>query len=338
MKEMPPPEKWPGIIFGTSTLGNLYEAVEEPTKRAIIEEWFRHQSEPVFVDTAGKYGAGLALESIGSHLRALAIDPDSIVISNKLGWKRIPLVTSEPTFEPGAWVGIEHDAKQSISYEGIMDCFAQGNELLGDYRAQMLSIHDPDEYLHSATTTDDKAERLEHIHEGYRALAELKKAGHAKSIGVGAKDWRTIQMLHGEGISLDWVMLANSYTIVSHPSALCEFMSQLHSEGIAVINSAVYHGGFVTGGDFFDYRRVTAETEPDLFAWREKFHALCSEFKIEPARAASQFAIAPEAVRSIAVSTSRPERVQSLVELTACEVPAAFRKALRAEGLIEADW
>ena len=338
MSAMPPAAEWPRIIFGTSTLGNLYQAVEETTKRAIISEWFRHQSEPVFVDSAGKYGAGLALESMAHHLRDLNVDPDAIVISNKLGWKRIPLTTKEPTFEPGAWIGIEHDATQTISYDGIIDCFEQGNELLGEYRAQMLSIHDPDEYLEAATTADGKAERLEQIKDGYRALAELKNAGHAQAIGVGAKDWRTIQMLHGEGISLDWVMIANSYTIMRHPPALREFMDQLHSEGIVVINSAVYHGGFVTGGDFFDYRKVSAESDPDLFSWREKFQALCHDFTTEPARVACQFAIAPGAVRSIAVSTSRPERVESLVNLTSREVPPALRKALYEEGLIEVAW
>ncbi|MDF1737545.1 MAG: aldo/keto reductase [Verrucomicrobiales bacterium] len=338
MSAMPPVEEWPRIIFGTSTLGNLYAAIEESTKRAIIAEWFRHQSKPVFVDSAGKYGAGLALESMANHLRALEVDPDSIVISNKLGWKRIPLTTKEPTFEPGAWIGIENDATQSISYDGIMECFAQGNELLGDYRAQMLSVHDPDEYLEGAATADEKAERLEHIKEAYKALAELKEAGRAQAIGVGAKDWRTIQMLHGEGISFDWVMIANSYTIMRHPPALREFMGQLQREGIAVINSAVYHGGFVTGGDFFNYQKVTEESDPDLFSWRKRFHALCHEFEIEPARAACQFAIAPEAVQSIAVSTSRPERVQSLVELTSREVPAAFREALKEERLIEVTW
>jgi D-threo-aldose 1-dehydrogenase len=338
MSAMPPANKWPRIIFGTSTLGNLYEAVEESKKKAIIAEWFRHQSKPVFVDSAGKYGAGLALESMARQLRDLEVDPDSIVISNKLGWKRVPLATKEPTFEPGAWIGLEHDAKQAISYEGILDCFEQGNHLLGDYRAQMLSVHDPDEYLDAVATEDEKAERLEHIKEAYRALSELKESGHARAIGVGSKNWRTIQMLHGEGISLDWVMVANSYTIMRHPEDLRSFMNQLHSEGIAVINSAVYHGGFVTGGEFFDYRKVSDESDPDLFAWRTKFHALCKEFKIEPARAACQFAIAPKAVNSIAVSTSRPNRVQSLVDLTAHEVPAAFREALQSEGLIEVDW
>ena len=40
------------------------------------------------------------------------------------------------------------------------------------------------------------------------------------------------------------------------------------SQGVDVINSAVFNGGFLTGGTFFDYREVTPESDPELFAWR----------------------------------------------------------------------
>lgn len=338
MKPMPLPEQWPKVIFGSTPLGNIYRAVEESTKREIITEWFKHQSEPVFVDSAGKYGAGLALESMAKHFNDLEIDPDSVVISNKLGWKRVPLTSSEPTFEPGAWFGLKHDATQVISYDGIMECFEQGNHLLGDYRAQMLSVHDPDEYLQAASSPDERAERLENIRDGYRALADLRDAGHAQCIGIGAKDWKTIQLIHSEGIALDWVMFANSYTIMRHPAELRDFMTLLQSDGVAIINSAVYHGGFVTGGDFFDYAKVTPGSDPELFAWRDKFEELCLQFDVTPARAACHFALSPTAVRSIAISTSRPDRVQTLVDQAHGEIPTDFRLAMREAGLIDVDW
>jgi len=53
-------------------------------------------------DSAGKYGAGLALEVLGQCLEELNVPPEKVVISNKLAWKRIPLPEgAEPTFEPG---------------------------------------------------------------------------------------------------------------------------------------------------------------------------------------------------------------------------------------------
>src|SRR5882672_1943907 len=99
----------PPIVFGTSCLGNLYEVVSDETKLAIVAEIFRHCPAPVVLDSAGKYGAGLALEVIGDCLRKLNIPPASVLISNKLAWYRTPLRGPEPTFERGVWAGIRHD-------------------------------------------------------------------------------------------------------------------------------------------------------------------------------------------------------------------------------------
>ena len=138
----------PPIIFGTSALGNLYKALPNEKKLQIISNWFKYIEDPIIIDTAGKYGAGLALEVIGNGLRSLNIDPDRIIISNKLGWLRTDLIGPEPTFERGVWVDLKHDAKQRISYQGILDCYDQGLELLGGmYNTEILSVHDPDEYL-----------------------------------------------------------------------------------------------------------------------------------------------------------------------------------------------
>lgn len=331
-------ENWPKVIFGTTPLGNLYRTIDDETKRAIVEAWFTHQKTPVFVDTAGKYGAGLALESLSRNFSSLGVSPEDVVISNKLAWSRVPLTTPEPTFEPGAWFGLEHDAVQNISYQGILDCYEQGNQLLSPYRSTMVSVHDPDEYLAAASDAEDRERRFSEILEGYRALQELKDSGAADSIGVGSKDWRAIEEIHEAGVRFDWVMIANSYTIMQHPSELLSFLTKLHKEGTAVINSAVFHGGFLTGGDFFDYRKVTEKSDPGLFTWRSKFMALCEEFKVAPANAASQFAIAPPEVTSLAVSSSRPSRVPELVELAEKPMPLEFRKATREQGLVSVDW
>ena len=69
----------PPIIFGTSCLGNLYETLSDATKYQIMQEWFNHQHPPVILDSAGKYGAGLALEVIGSGLKAMNICSDDVV-------------------------------------------------------------------------------------------------------------------------------------------------------------------------------------------------------------------------------------------------------------------
>ena len=133
--------KLPKVIFGTSGLGNLYVTLSDADKCAIVKECVQHSTIPAVFDTAGKYGAGLALESLGKCLKQLGIKPENVLISNKLGWYRIPLTTPEPTFEPGVWKDLQYDAEQRISYEGILQCFEQGNELLNGYHTELISVH-----------------------------------------------------------------------------------------------------------------------------------------------------------------------------------------------------
>ena len=83
----------PSIIYGTSFMGNLYQELTWETKLEIMKKWFEVSSTAPMIDTAGKYGAGLALEVIGKGLKELGVKKDDIIISNKLGWYRIPLLT-----------------------------------------------------------------------------------------------------------------------------------------------------------------------------------------------------------------------------------------------------
>ena len=98
----------PPVIFGTSCLGNLYEVVPDETKLAIVAEIIRHSPAPEasFRFNEGKYGAGLALEVIGRALRRLGVPASKrLSLGNKLGWYRMPLSGTEPTFERGVWAG-----------------------------------------------------------------------------------------------------------------------------------------------------------------------------------------------------------------------------------------
>jgi D-threo-aldose 1-dehydrogenase len=330
----------PPLVFGTSCLGNLYEALAPQTKLAISREWFNHVPGPVVLDTAGKYGAGLALEVLGANLRELGVAADSIIISNKLGWLRTPLVTPEPTFERGVWADLKNDAVQRVSYDGIMKCWEQGCELLGaPYRPQLVSIHDPDEYLKVATSADDRRRHFDEIVDGYRALADLKRRGEVIAVGVGSKDWRVVREIDA-ATSLDWVMLANSLTIYSHPAELLEFLATLVDRGVGVINSAVFNAGFLIGGRFFDYRELSrdnADHQP-LFAWRERFLALCREHEVAPAIACVQFAMSPPGVAAIAMNTSKPAHVADNAAAVATKVPTEFWRAAKAAELIRHDY
>jgi D-threo-aldose 1-dehydrogenase len=326
----------PPVVFGSAILGNLFQVTPYEAKLESIREIFKYIEKPIAIDTAGKYGAGLSLEVLGRCLRELGIIDHEVVISNKLGWRRTPLTTPEPTFEPGAWFGLDYDAVQDISYDGIIRCWEQGRELLGgEYSTQIVSVHDPDEYLDAATSASNRQQRFDDILAAYTALNELKAKGYVKAVGVGAKNWKVIQEIDAQ-VALDWVMFANSYTLYSHPIYLLRFMDELHDKQVAIINSAVFNAGFLTGGDFFNYRKLDPNDPDDQqkFAWREKFFELCHEHNLKASDVCIQFGKSHPGIVALALSTSKPERVKDNVAAVEVEIPVTFWKVLRDTGLI----
>lgn len=326
----------PSIIYGTSFLGNLYHELPAETKLQIMKKWFEVSASTPMIDTAGKYGAGLALEVIGAGLKTLGISKDDIIISNKLGWYRVPLQGDEPTFEPGAWANLKFDAEQRISYSGILECWEQGCQLLGGYyKPQVVSVHDPDEYLMAANSEADRAKRLDDILGAYKALFELKEKGEVKAVGIGAKDWLVIKELY-EKVKFDWVMFANKLTLYHHPVEIVEFIERIHADGVGIINSAIFNAGFLTGGDFFDYRKLDPNSESDreLFAWRNTFFTICEKHHVAPGDACLHFALAMPQVCAVALNPSKPERIARNVEVLETQLSRAFWQELKTEKII----
>ncbi|MBB6480687.1 aldo/keto reductase [Spirochaeta isovalerica] len=325
----------PRLIHGSSSLGNLYQVLPGETKKELVSHWISCSEKPVCIDSAGKYGAGLALEEIGKALRNLSVPPQDVMISNKLGWTRIPLTGDEPTFEPGVWKSLQYDAEQSIGKTGIHDCWKQGNELLGaPYKADLVSVHDPDEYLDGASTEAEKAKRHEDIIQAYQTLSELKKAGEVKAIGIGSKNWKVIRSLAAE-IDFDWVMFANSFTIYSHPSELVDLIDELSKEGVAIVNSAVFHSGFLAGSSYFDYREVSREEEPRLYEWRDRFFKICQGYDVKPVDASIEFGLMLPGIDGISLNTTNPERVDQNLASISRSAPAEFWREMKKADLIK---
>lgn len=326
----------PTVIFGTSLLGNLYRTLTHPEKLEIVQAYIETCPGTPMFDTAGKYGAGMALEELGKCLKELGVATNEVLISNKLAWIRTPLITPEPTFEQHIWHGLTHDAVQKISYNGILQCFEEGNIILENYSSQFASVHDPDEYLAASKDENDYKKRYDDILDAYRALTDLKKKGVIKGIGIGAKDWQTIEKI-SKDVQLDWVMLANSFTIYNHPKALVEFVDRLKQAGVLIINSAVFHGGFLMGNDIFNYSKLYPDNpeHSKYFKWRNKFYEVCKEFDLQPAVAAIYFGLHIPGVKSIALNSSNPQRVKWNNEAANAKIPLHFWEKMKQEGLVD---
>ena len=311
MKKLPP------IVFGTSCLGNLYRDIPFETKVEIAAEWFKAFDQPV-IDSAGKYGAGLSLECIGKALKSLGKKSGDLAISVKLGWRRSRRLNpgEEPTFEPGAWKGIEYDAMQDISHDGILRCYEEAKELLGVYPINLVSVHDPDEYLAAKDAKTD-------ILGAYKALFELKARGEVEAVGIGSKDWRAIEMLWREGVRFDWAMFACQPTLLVHPPELISFVNELKAAGVTLIDSAVFNGGFLLGSEMLDYRKADPEKDAAAFAFRNRYLELCRAHGLDPAVPAVQYAYRL-GFDSVALNTSSPKRILQNASYASAPVPDGF--------------
>lgn len=329
--------KVPPIVFGATNLGNLFKALSDREKHDIVHAWLNAFPHPIVIDSAGKYGAGLSLEVIGRELDLANLSTDDVIISNKLAWRRVPLQGPEPTFEPDAWIDLQHDAIQDISHDGILRCWEEGCRLLGDRKPALISVHDPDEYLAAAHDPDDRRQRFQNLLDAYKALEKLRDAGEAIGVGIGAKDWRSIAEL-APHCDLDWVMFANSFTIYQHPPELCSFLSSLAHRGVGIINSALFHGGFLVGGNFFDYKPVQPDKPLDAarLEWRSRFWKACQELALSPFDVAVAFGKSHPAIHAIALSSSRADRIPSHVAAASRSLSTDVWKHLHHEGLI--DW
>lgn len=326
---------FPTIIFGSSSLGNLFKSYTKAEKKEILLEAFQQTAPNTVFDTAGKYGAGLALEVLGEFLVEENIPKSNIIITNKLGWTRVPLTTPEPLFEPNIWKGIKNDAVQKISYEGVLECFEKDNELLQGYIPQLISLHDPDEFLGKAKNEKEREALWKDVLGAISAMKELKDQGKVDGIGVGAKDWKIIKEIY-KRFPLDYVMIANSLSLINHPPELLSFVNLLKEDEVGIILAAIFQSGFLTGEDFFDYKKLDPKIIEDQkkIQWRNLFFEVCERYEVAPFHACIQFSLKIPGVTSIALSVTKPELVKKNLMASETTLPEAFWKELKDKSLI----
>lgn len=225
----------PRTVFDTKELGSRCDTLSEVAKLEIVKERIKKHTGPVAFDTAGKYGAGLALETLGRCLQRLSVSPKNVIISNKLGWIRTEMKADDIFFGNRISSNLKYKAVQKIGYDGIMECFEQGNELLGGYIPQMVSVHEPDEYFAKAKNWQEKLRLYDDILDAYEALYDLKHKGKVKAIGAVAKSWEMVKRI-ADDVPLDWIMLEASPATLNQQEDALDFVQEMNRKGVCMIN------------------------------------------------------------------------------------------------------
>jgi D-threo-aldose 1-dehydrogenase len=297
------------------------------------------------------YGAGIALEQTGKLIRELGIQDTSEVI-NKPGWVIIDPPPGVPIdkFEPGLWRGLTKTIRYAQTREQMRESIDQAIQLLGpEVKAPLCSAHDfhklqrlitrtPDLFLGDRLLTSDVNVLI--YDQLLPALVEKRAEGTIKGIGLGMMDWRLMRDIVTRSGVIDYVMLANEFSILRHPPELLDFVEWLREKGIGLICAAPYHAAWIFGAT----EKIDGFTDPtpEQLQWRTKFLRICTETGVEPAAVAVQFIFSNPCVDAVAPGSARVNHIDRNFPQTAdgsdLAIPAEVWERLIAEEVIRKDY
>jgi D-threo-aldose 1-dehydrogenase len=166
--------------LGTTAIGGLFEATSDVAAQATFTA--AAAAGLRYLDTAPQYGHGLAEQRVGQALRAL--DRDRFVLSTKVGKLLVPRRAGPDAggLFPGA---LPFDVAFDYSRDGVLRSVEESLQRLGLDRVDLLLIHDVNRKYHG----EGVRERFREAMAGaYPALAELRRAGTIRGIGVALNE------------------------------------------------------------------------------------------------------------------------------------------------------
>lgn len=281
-----------------------------------------------YFDTAPYYGYGRSELIFGQALRTL--DRSSFVLSTKVGRVLSPKGDNE---EVEAWRtgGLPFKPTYDYSRDGTLRSIEQSLLRLGLNRIDIVLIHDVDVWTHGSQEAADQ--RFNETMAGcFPALAELRKAGVIRAIGVGLNE-SAMSLRFVREADLDCVMLAGRYTLLEQ-GALDEFLPVCEQKGVSILTAGPFNSGILaTGavpGATHDYKPAP---EPIMDRVR-RIEAVCKRHSVELAAAALQFPLAHPSVVSMVAGGTSPAEVEQNAARMSARIPSAFWAELKHEGLI----
>lgn len=313
--------------FGAAPIGNLYQAVNDSTATQAVHCALGARLN--YFDTAPHYGFGLSESRLGAALQELHAEP---VLSTKVGRLLQPLVEpSEQTIRHGFADAPDLEPVFDYSYDGVMRSFETSMARLGREQVDILLAHDLGKATHG-----DQHERhwRDFIDGGFKAMVELRDAGLAGALGLGANEWQVCaQALQYS--EFDGFLLAGRYTLLEQ-GAVESFLPLCAERGASVIVGGPFNTGILASGvsgagpHYYDY----APAPEDIVRRVARIEAICRQLGVPMAAAAVQFPAAHPQVCSVLTGLASAEELAQAVELMNWPLPAELWHELRAQGLL----
>lgn len=280
----------PAVAMGCAPLGDivdtfLYSVPEDEaieTVKAALASPFN------YIDTAALYGDGVSEKRVGLALKELGGLPEGAVLQTKAG---------------------RNPADNDYSGETVKKRFERSLKLLGVDHLDSVFLHDAE------WTTFDAA-----MGPGgpVEVLRGYQEQGVFDYLGV-ASGPNEVELQYIETGLFDAVITHNRYTLLNTNAD--HLIAAAAGRGLAVLNAAPYGSGMLSRGPD-SYPRYAYQQAPDHLIERTgKIREICNRYGVPLAAAALQFSMLDPRITVTIVGMSRPERVESTVELASIDIP-----------------
>jgi len=221
------------------------------------------------------------------------------------------------------------------SRDAILRSIEESLKRLNTDRIDILLMHDPDEAI-SIQPGHDPSE-ISHFDEAmknaYPILADLRRQGVIKAVGVGMNQWQMLYDFAQAG-DFDCFLLAGRYTLLEQES-INKFLPLCEQKKISVIIGGPYNSGILaTGaveGAYYNYQPAP----PRVLTRVRQLEEVCARHQVALQAAALQFPFGHPAVTTIIPGARSVAELQANLSYFQQRIPADFWAELKHLALID---
>ena len=302
------------LSLGTAPLAGLFKSVDISESDQLINTAL--DSGMNYFDTAPLYGHGLAEERLG---RILSKASKPYVLQTKVG----RVLNWVEKADPVPWFPDADPHIQPIfdySAEGIKRSFNESLERMGVGHIDIALMHDAENHIPQA------------INEAYPVLADLKRQGIIKAIGIGI-NFCDVAIEIMKNVDLDIALLAGRYTLLDQ-SAQNKLLPYALERKVDITIGGVFNSGVLADpkpGATFEYLPASDE----VIAKAQAIGAFLKNLGIPLTAAALQFPLRHPAVTSVLTGSRNSKELLSNIADFDLELPADIWSQLEDANLIE---
>lgn len=302
------------LSLGTAPLAGLFKSVDISESDQLIHTALDNGMN--YFDTAPLYGHGLAEERLG---RILSNVTKPFVLQTKVG----RVLNWVEKADPVPWFPDADPHIQPVfdySADGIRRSLGESLKRLGVDHIDIALMHDSENHIPEA------------INIAYPVLADLKRQGIIKAVGIGI-NLCDVAIEIMKNVDLDIVLLAGRYTLLDQ-SAQNKLLPYALERKVDITIGGVFNSGVLADpkpGATFEYLPASDE----IIAKAQAIGAFLSERGIPLTAAALQFPLRHPAVTSVLTGSRNSKELLANMADFDLELPEDIWNQLEDAGLIE---